>query len=245
MAIKISETLSLAGGNLARPTRFSALIAPPPEVLGAADSKTFDVLCKNVKIPDITMEPIDISYKGHIVKIPSRVKQEQTIELTMYLDEDHTLRQLFSDWISAIDDRFYAISTTSSANLYRSHNIFGNLIIKTRDFEESPDEPMNYLIEGIYPITVSGPEYGSAAVGEISEFTVTLAYYRFLSQNIDNAYDNIDEGLDAVGVSAEVSGTSLLGAIDNTIGFVNDTLSTGAATIGAVNDIVADINDIF
>ena len=122
---KISQTLFLVGGNLARPTRFSALIAPPTEVLGAANSKVFDVLCKSIKIPDMTMEPIEILYKGHTVKIPSRVKQEQTIELTMYLDEYHNLRQMFSNWISGIDNRFYAVGTQEAANLQESHNIFG------------------------------------------------------------------------------------------------------------------------
>ena len=51
---KIAQTLALVGGNLARPTKFSALIAPPAEVLGVVDPYVFDVLCKSVKIPDIT-----------------------------------------------------------------------------------------------------------------------------------------------------------------------------------------------
>lgn len=226
MAVKISETLSLAGGNMARPTRFSAMIAPPFEVVGGADARVFDVLCKNIKVPDITMEPIDIMYKGHSLKIPSRVNQEQTIELTMYLDEDHNLRQLFADWISAIDQRYYGITTNASADLYRSRNIFGNLMIKARDFDESSYEPMNYLIEGIYPIAVSGPEYGSANVGEISEFTVTLAFYRFLSKDIDTVYDNIDDFLDTMG-SPPIN-LGILGTISDLSNFV-----TGVS--GAIN----------
>ena len=240
MGTKISQTLSLVGGNLARPTRFSALIAPPSEVIGAANSKVFDVLCKNIKVPDISMEPIDIVYKGHTVKIPARVNQEQTIELTMYLDENHNLRQMFSDWISGIDNRFYAVSNVESVNMQRTRNIYGNLIIKTRDFNESSDEPMNYLIEGIYPIAVSGPEYGSASVGEISEFTVTLAYYRFLSDDTLGSYDDIDAILDKMGDSP----------IDITSGFgdlgqLNEIVSGSSRAINSIGSALNSLGNIF
>ncbi len=240
MSTKISQTLSLVGGNLARPTRFSALIAPPSEVTGAANSKVFDVLCKSVKIPDISMEPIDIVYKGHTIKIPSRVTQEQTIELTMYLDEHHNLRQLFSNWISGLDNRFYAISNIESVNIVKSKNIYGNLLIKTRDFNETSDEPMNYLIEGIYPIAVSGPEYGSASVGEVSEFTVTLAYYRFLSDDTDGNFDDIDTALDTMGESP----SDILSGFGD-LGQLNSLITGSSRAIDSIGSAFSAIGNIF
>lgn len=240
MSTKISQTLSLVGGNLARPTRFSALIAPPSEVIGAANSKVFDVLCKNIKIPDITMEPIDIVHKGHSIKIPSRVNQEQTIELTMYLDEHHNLRQMFSNWISGIDNRFYAISNAESANMQATQNIFGNLLIKARDFNESSFEPMNYLIEGVYPISVSGPDYSSTSIGEISEFTVTLAYYRFLSGDTAAIYDDIDNILDTMGKSP-VDISSGFGDL----GQLNSIVSGSSRAISSIGSALNSLGNIF
>ena len=236
MATKISDTLSLAGGNLARPTRFSALIAPPTDIINQANSKVFDVLCKSIQIPETTMEPIEILIKGHQLKIPGRVNQEQTIELTMYLDEHHYLRQLFSDWIAGMDNRFYAITNQNSAVLAKDKNYFGNLIIKTRDFDETTNEPMNYLFEGCYPTTVSGPEFSSTGVGEVSEFTVTLAYYRFLSGNTTGSTDGLDSYLSAFGLSPKE--LSSFGSIGNTISSIN-------SSIGAVSSAFNSVSKIF
>ena len=238
MATKISHTLNLAGGNLARPTRFSALIAPPPIIIGAAGSKVFDVLCKSIKVPDIIMTPIDMTIKGHTLKIPSRVNQEQTIELTMYLDENHNLRQLFSDWISGMDPRFYAFSTPESVNLSKSQSYFGNLLIKARNFDETTEEPMNYLIEGIYPIAVSGPEYGSGQVNEVSEFTVTLAFYRFLSRDTSGQYDELDKALDEFGLSPSPN-DSMFGAfsqLSNTINGVTRAADSIGNAFGSIKN---------
>ncbi len=232
---KISETLQIAGGNLSRPTRFTAMIAPPAGVLGEVNSKVFDVLCKNIKVPDMTMEPIDIQYKGHTVKIPSRVNQDQTIELTMYLDENHYLRSMFHNWIAGIDPRFYGRSSSASANMVHSGDIFGNLMIKARDFNETTQEIQNYLIEGIYPISVSGPEYGSANLSEISEFTVTLAYYRFLSGDTSGAYDDVDNFLDIMGASPiSISG---IGSIDNLLNSGVTAMNSTTKAFNAISNI--------
>lgn len=192
---KISETLNYVGGNMARPTRYSAIISPPPEVTKSQSQETFDVLCKSVVIPPITNNAIEIFYKGHPIKIPGRTVQEQTIQLTFYLDEKHTLRKLFEDWIAGTDDRYYATNSEGSSNIAASKNNFGTLIIKARDFDETVDEPMNYVFDGVFPTEVTGPEYGADMLSAVQEFTVTLSYWRFLSgprQGITSDYDDVD-----------------------------------------------------
>ncbi len=237
--IKISETLLLAGGNLARPTRFTAMIAPPTEISVSSDSKMFDVLCKSIKVPDISMETMDMKFKGHTIKIPGRVQQEQTIELTMYLDENHRLRQVFNDWINGMDNRNPAINSIGSSNLQNALYPFGNLIIKARTFDETNAEPMNYFIEGVYPISVSGPEFGSAAVAEVSEFTVTLAYYRFLSGDSTGVFDDVDAFLDTFGISPKAYG------LFSNLGQFNTLLSQTSSAIGATTSAFSAVSSIF
>lgn len=213
---KISETLNLAGGNLARPTRFSAFIAPPADIIADLPSRTFDVLCKSVRIPETIMKPIDMMIKGHTIKIPSRVNQEQTLEITFYLDENHSLRKVFSDWIAGLDPRFYAVTSPASINMINTKNIFGNILIKTRDFNETSAEPMNYLIENVYPISLGSINFNSSGVSEITELTVVFAYSRFIAG--DESPKEADNFLDKIGISPN--------AFDGAIGTFNQFSTT-------------------
>ena len=243
MGTKISETLSLAGGNLARPTRFSILIAPPPAIVNNTDSKVFDVLCKSVEVPETTMEPIDMIIKGHTVKIPGRVNQIQTINLTMYLDEHHLLRQMFADWIAGMDNRFYGTTSVASVEIAKNKTNLGNLIIKVRDFNETTNEPMNYLFEGIYPISVGGPVFDGADLANISELTVTLGFYRFLSGDTSGAVDNMDEYLSVFGLEAR--DLASLGQIGTSISAGINALDSVNSAIDSVASIGRALNNLF
>lgn len=234
---KISDALALAGGNLARPTRFSALIAPPVS-LNVAGTKVFDVLCKDVQVPDVTMDPIDMQFKGHTLKIPSRVNQAQTIDVTVYLDEHHQLRQMFNNWINGMDDRFYAQTAGTSIAMAQAKDYYGNLILKSRDFDETNSEPMNYLFEGVFPISVSGPTFGAASVNEVSEITITFAYFRMLSGDTSGNYDDYDASLSSFGRSAEGLPLNSFGAIGNLV-------STIDRTAGSVGDAISAVGAIF
>jgi len=234
---KISDTLALAGGNLARPTRFSALIAPPVS-LNVAGTKVFDVLCKDVQVPDVTMEPIDLMFKGHTLKIPSRVNQAQTIDITIYLDEHHQLRQMFNNWINGMDDRFYAQTAGTSVAMSQSKDFYGNLILKARDFDETNSEPMNYLFEGIFPISVGGPVFGAASINEVQEVTITFAYFRMLSGDTSGGYDDYDGALSSFGRSAE-------GIPTNSFGAIGTLLDTVGRTSNSVGDVFSAVSKIF
>lgn len=228
---KISDALALAGGNLARPTRFSALIAPPTS-LNVAGVKVFDVLCKDVQVPDVRMDPIDMYFKGHTLKIPSRVNQTQTIDITLYLDESHQLRQLFNDWINGLDDRFYAQTSNNSVQMSQSKDFYGNLILKTREFDELTTEPMNYLFEGVYPISVSGPSFGAASISEVSEITVTFAYYRLLSNNTTGQFDGYDSVLSSFGSSAQGLPLNSFGSIGQLFNSVSTSVNSAQNAFG-------------
>lgn len=188
--MKISEALNLAGGNFARPAKFTAIVIPPI----ALQDTSFDVMCKTVQVPETVMETIPLMFKGHTLNIPGRVNQSKDLVITFYLDEFHMLRQIFYDWIAGIDKRFYGAKSDRSREIY--DNLFeGQLVLITRDFAETLNEPMNYVFEGLYPINVQGVEFNTAGTNEVMEFTVTFDFYKF--RHI-SAISDIHEDLDVV-----------------------------------------------
>ena len=113
-------------------------------------------------------------------------------------------------------------------------------MIKARDFDETTDEVMNYLVEGVYPTSVSGIEYSSSDIGAVQEFTVTLTYYRFLSGNTSGTYDDIDNFLDTFGRSAQSYSSSGIG-----IGSIDDLYSKATTSFSSVSSALGSLSDIF
>jgi hypothetical protein len=215
------------------------MLSPPSELVKTGDYKVLDVLCKSVKVPDISNEPIELKYKGHTVKIPGRTNQEQVMEITFYLDENQNIRQLFHEWITALDNRFYAYTSAAATSMAKSKNYFGTILLKARDFDESKREPMNYLIDGVYPISVSGPEFNAGGTNEVIEITVTFAFYRFLSKDINENYDEFDIALDKFGLSPREIGNL------ESFGQVGNLLSSGLRTINSVKNAFNSIGGLF
>ncbi len=197
--MKISENINIAGGNLARPTKFTAIVTPPLALVSSYNQRSFDVLCKSAGVPEVTMETIDLIFKGHTLKVPGRVNQQQEITITFYLDEFHKLRKLFYDWVSTADDRFYGYKSVRAAAGYEEYNPIGaSIILKTRDFVESNSTPMDYYFENVFPTNVSGPEFSSGGTNEVLEFSVTFGFqsFRHLDSDPDQIPD-IDNYLDS------------------------------------------------
>ncbi len=174
--MKIGDALFAAGGNFSRPTRYTAIITLPGVVGSPDDSAMLDLLCKSVKLPDTTMEPIDIKYKGHNVKIPGRVNQEQQVDCTFYLDEDHNSHQVLTDWLQLMDRYFY--DDLDDGPYYQ---FYGTIELIQRDFDESSARLATYNFDLAYPISVSGFEYGANSNSEIHEFTVSFAFTRYVT----------------------------------------------------------------
>ena len=189
--MRIQDTLNSYGGNFARPTKFEIIISPP---LALQDQfgQAVDTLCKTVTVPEITMTPIEMSFKGHKVNIPGRVNQEQTINITFNIDEMYKIQKLFHDWIGMIDDRYYA------PGVYNK-DAFGSVIIIARDYYEQ-NEARAWMFQDVIPLSVAGPEFSGADKDTVSEFGISLSYYRFLTGNEN---DDQDTFLSQFGQSAQ------------------------------------------
>ena len=187
--MKISSTLIKAGGNFARPTKFSLLLSVPSR-LRKIHGETFDVMCKATGIPEITNESYEIKIKGHPIRIPGRSIQTQEISITFYLDEDYKLRKLFQDWIYSLD-KLSPVDNQFIANSYT--DMFGEMELIGRDYNESTKKPIKWKFENVFPVNTGTIDFDTTGKDTVSEFTITFAYSRFLttSQNDRNFIENL------------------------------------------------------
>ena len=206
---KIQTALTAAGGEFARPTKYNVLINTPGNVSGDY-GQNVDILCKNVTIPEITLEPIDLTFKGHTVKYPGRVNQSQTVSCTFYLDENYKIREMFTNWISIMDPRYYGARNENSQDI--KEKAYGNMVVFASDYSER-NKVMTFTFEDLYPISVSELEYNTSDKDNIMEITVTFAFYRYLHDGtFKDRMDNMDNFLDIFGTSA------VAGAVNNILG---------------------------
>jgi len=243
---KISGIMDIAGGNLARPTMFSVSLSPPPSISNMFSQSYTDVLCKTIKIPDITVETIELKFKGHPLLIPGRTNQVQTIELNFYLDESHRLRDMLTTWIGGMDDRYYAVTDGASEAMSESRDWYGSIKIDALDFKENT-VVQSYIVEGVFPTSVEGPDYDSSGVGNVTELSVTFALYRVMNDSL-NAYDSYDSPLDALSSIPAISGTngySGLDSLKNTINTASNAWGTMNSSLNSINDISNDIQGLF
>jgi hypothetical protein len=97
----------LAGGG-ARPNLFEVEIPSFPETIkdfwktGAANEiDTFKFLCKAAQLPASTIAPIDVPFRGRILKVAGdRTFDAWTV--TIINDEDFQLRSAFEKWMNQI-----------------------------------------------------------------------------------------------------------------------------------------------
>jgi len=198
--MRISDALASVGGNFARPTKFNILITPPSSLkAGGEFEKTVDILTKSVEMPEITMSPIEMSFKGHQLKYPGRTNQTQSLTATFYTDEYYNIRKMFTNWISILDNRYYVGRNSDTANLVDPKDKYGNMMIIARDFYEK-EKPMVFMFEKVYPTNIGNITYDTSDKDSIIETNVTFAFYRYL--NSDESQDDLDSYLDTFGIES-------------------------------------------
>jgi len=192
--MRISSTLTRAGGNFARPTKFTMILTPPSN-LGTTLGDTLDVLCKNVASPDINNESYEIRIKGHPIKIPGRTIQNQELNITFYVDEYYKTKQFFQNWIHGIDNRNPVPRNNDTSGLVDSiknspYNAYGTIELIGRDFDETVGKPISFIFENVFPTAVSGIEFDTSNKDSISEMNVTFSYYRFVTSSAVEGWNN-------------------------------------------------------
>jgi hypothetical protein len=187
----VNSTLQQAGGDLARGTKYRAIISLPEtfqvDYQREFPSK-FDVLLKSINIPEVTNEVTNVQWKGHDIPIPTRTKFNQTFTCSFYLDEKHILRNVLDIWIRAIDP--YVLGGNSSYLEYDKNS--GFMKIEALNFEEGS---ITHFYEFFYvkPISIEGLQFDSNAPSTIQEVQVTFSYVYYTIRHGNKSLSNIFE----------------------------------------------------
>jgi len=186
----INSTLHKYGGDLARPTKFDAIIEFPAFMnSNNIEPKKINTLCKTVQIPEIIHEPIEIKYKGHNIKVRGRTNYNQTLSITFFLDDKHKLKDYFDYWITNIDNTNISYETEEKS----AAEIYGSILIQSKDFDEN-SITHTYQFSSVYPTQIEGIAFNTEGVSSTQEITVTFSYLYYKSSKETTNFEEKFEG---------------------------------------------------
>lgn len=177
-------------GDAARLSKFTFCLPP---VTGSAD--IIDHLVYSVKsltLPTVEHTHIDFKHKGRPIPIRGTTKFSQQFTVTFYLNEAHSNKRFFEDWIIMMEQRHYYYNPRHANQQHREmHGLpqggnpppfmtWYNVTTWIEQWDFDGMKPMAmYEIFNVFPIKVDAPTYSYDAVGQIGEFTVTFAYSHY------------------------------------------------------------------
>lgn len=174
---------ALAGGG-ARPNLFEVSMPSLPEAAVGADwdkdtANTFNFLCKAAALPASNISPIDIPFRGRILKVAGdRTFDPWTI--TIINDEDFKIRTALELWmngISKLDNNTGATNPTSYMTNAAVHQLGrGDKKESKQNYPSSgntPADPLRtYMFFGIFPTNIGAIDLSYDSSDTIEEYTV-------------------------------------------------------------------------
>jgi len=206
----ITKTLSqfkstLAGGG-ARPNLFEVSI---PSFAAAVDDtdwttdyqNTFKFLCKAAQLPASTVAPINVPFRGRILKVAGdRTFAEWTV--TIINDEDFVLRTAFEKWSDKMSNLIDATGVTNPTsymtNAFVKQLGRGATVASTTNEGGTSSVLRTYKFYDIWPSEVSAIELSYENTDQVEEFTVTFQVQYFTIGETDDTADGDEtQGTDA------------------------------------------------
>lgn len=172
MAFNINEfkAKGLAYGG-ARPSLFNVYMAVPPSIgIDNASVDKFRFACRAAELPASRLPETPISYFGRQVKVasPSRIFDDWSV--TVYNDEDFSVRSMFEAWSNAMNRH---VSNGRDPNI-NAENYKADLEVMQYGKDQSIIR--SYQIVGAFPTLVSSIGLNWDQQNAIEEFSVTFAY---------------------------------------------------------------------
>ena len=135
-------------------------------------------LRKAASMPETTITPLEVPYRGRKIKLPGE-REFAEWSLTFLSDGDFELRNAFEKWMDDLNQTVANVSTSE-------HNLSGPLFPDWRfDHLDRTGEPIkSYQFFHCWPSSVSNIDVSTDAT-ELVEFTVTLQYTYFITQDTD------------------------------------------------------------
>ena len=178
----------LAGGG-ARANLFEVSIPSFPsaidEAWGSGDGQEngiFKFLCKATNLPASTVQPVDVPFRGRILKVAG----DRTIgdwNITIINDEDFRLRTAFERWanvMSKLDDATGVTNPTSyMADAYVQQLGRGKEAFAETNNGNDSSVLRTYKFYDIFPTEISTIELSYDQANQVEQFDVTFAVQYF------------------------------------------------------------------
>jgi hypothetical protein len=171
---------ALKGGG-ARPNLFEVTIPSFPAGIGWDDIE-FNFMCKAAALPASNMAPIEIPFRGRILKVAGD-RTFDTWTVTIINDEDFVLRTAFEKWMNLMSKLDNNTGATDPGAYMRNATV--NQLGRGADvgrfsqnnnggtFAEATAEPLrSYRFYDIFPTNVSAIDLSYDTSDTIEEFTV-------------------------------------------------------------------------
>ncbi len=173
----------LAGGG-ARPNLFEVEIPTLPTAAGNAvwPDETFKFLCKSANLPASNINPIDVPFRGRILKVAG----DRTIDpwtITVINDEDFAIRTALELWMNGITKLDNNTGATNPGSYMTNaivhqlgrgaNNRMENSTSNSDSAGGSDITPLRtYMFYDIFPTNVSAIDLSYDSADTIEEYTV-------------------------------------------------------------------------
>ena len=163
---KISDFKSRLSGGGARPNLFEVELAFPDAVAIANDvlQKT-RFLVKAAALPASTIAPVDIPFRGRILKVAGD-RTFETWTVTVINDADFAIRSAFEKWMNAINKLDDASGITDPEQYQKDASV--------HQLDRDGGVLRSYKFWDIYPTNISTIDLSYETTDTIEEFTVEM-----------------------------------------------------------------------
>lgn len=163
-------------GGAARPNLFEVSIPTFPSFVSGWDDETFNFLCKAAALPASNVAPIDVPFRGRILKVAGD-RTFDTWTVTVINDEDFKLRTAFERWMNHISKLDNATGATDPNSYMRDAYVYqlgrGATKFSTSNTTNNTNVPLRtYKFYDIFPTNISQIDLSYDTSDTIEEYTV-------------------------------------------------------------------------
>lgn len=176
MAFNVNEFRSQMVGDGARPNLFEVSMNFPNFANPGNAQQKLTFMCKTAQLPGSTVNTVPVQYFGRELKFAgNRVFQDWTISVIN--DEDFVVRNAFERWMNGMNSHSLNIRNPAAASPagYTTD-------ATVTQYGKSGNQLKQYKFVGVFPTDLSPIDVDWGSNDTIEEFTVTLSYQWWTSE---------------------------------------------------------------
>ena len=175
---KISDFKSKLTGGGARPNLFEVVLAFPSTVAPVNENEVLQksrFLVKAAALPASTIAPIDIPFRGRILKIAG----DRTFEnwnITVIQESSMEVRNSFERWLNGINEH------VNGTGLVNPVDYQADMLVEQLDRNDNVIKSVN--IRGAFPVNLGAVELSYETTDALAEYTIEWAYQYWESAGV-------------------------------------------------------------